>query len=82
VEFSFLLAVPTMLAASGLDLIKNADSFSRDQIGVLLVGFIVSFFTALASIRFLLNWIRKHNFVPFGIYRILLTIVFWLTVVR
>lgn len=82
VEFSFLLAVPTMLAASGLDLLKNADSFSKDQLGVLTVGFVVSFITALISIRFLLGWIRTHNFVPFGIYRIILTLVFWLSVLR
>ncbi len=82
VEFSFLLAVPTMMAASGLDLIKNADSFSSDQLGVLIVGFVVSFITALLSIRFLLNWIKRHNFVVFGVYRILLTIAFWLLAVR
>lgn len=82
VEFSFLLAVPTMLAASGLDLLKNADSFSKDQLGVLAVGFIVSFVTAMVSIKFLLSFIKKHNFVPFGIYRILLTLVFWLAVLK
>jgi undecaprenyl-diphosphatase len=82
VEFSFLLAVPTMLAASGLDLLKNADSFSKNQLGVLAVGFVVSFVTAMVSIKFLLSFIKKHNFIPFGIYRILLTLVFWLTVLR
>lgn len=82
VEFSFMLAVPTMLAASGLDLIKNADLFSRDQFGVLAVGFAVSFVVAMASITFLLNYVKKHNFVPFGVYRVLLAIVFWLTVLR
>jgi undecaprenyl-diphosphatase len=82
VEFSFLLAVPTMLAASGLDIIKNAGSFSKDQFGVLAVGFVVSFLVALASIKFLLGFIRKHNFIPFGVYRVLLAIIFWLVIFR
>jgi undecaprenyl-diphosphatase len=78
VEFSFLLAVPTMLAASSLDLIKNYSVFSFDQFGILLVGFIVSFFVALGSIKFLLNYIRKHSFIAFGIYRIALAVIFWI----
>jgi undecaprenyl-diphosphatase len=82
VEFSFLLAVPTILAASGLDLIKNADTFSRDQFGTLLVGFIVSFIVALVSIKFLTNFIKKHTFIPFGIYRILLALIFWFAILK
>lgn len=80
VEFSFLLAVPTMLAASGLDLLKNYSSFSSDQFGSLAVGFVVSFLVALASVRFLLRFIQKHDFVPFGVYRILLAAIFWLAI--
>jgi len=78
VEFSFLLAVPTMCAATGLDLLKNASHFSRSEADVLAVGFIVSFIVALLSIKFLLVYIQKHNFIPFGIYRILLALIFWL----
>jgi len=70
VEFSFLLAVPTMLAAMGYDLLKNAPRFSPDQFHFLLVGFISSFVVALLSIKFLLHFIRTHTFIPFGIYRI------------
>jgi undecaprenyl-diphosphatase len=77
VEFSFLLAVPTMLAATGLDLVKNASSFSYDQAGVLAMGFIVSFIVALFSIKFLLQYVRKHTFVAFGIYRIAVALLFW-----
>ncbi len=77
VEFSFLLAVPTMLAASGLDVLKNYSKFSTDQFGVLLVGFIVAFITATFSIKFLLRYIQKHNFIPFGVYRIVVAIIFW-----
>ncbi|MES2224558.1 MAG: undecaprenyl-diphosphate phosphatase [Patescibacteria group bacterium] len=78
VEFSFLLAVPTMLAATVLDIYKNASSFSADQVGVLSIGFLTAFAVALCSIVLLLRYIRKHNFVPFGIYRIAIAVVFLL----
>lgn len=77
VEFSFLLAVPTMLAASGLDLLKNYRSFSADQAGVLAVGFVVSFVVALAAIRFLLRYIQRNDFTMFGWYRIAIALVLW-----
>lgn len=72
VEFSFLLAVPTMIAATGLDLFKSFNEFSSSQFSVLALGFLVSFIMAIISIRFLLNYIRRHSFSAFGIYRILL----------
>lgn len=77
VEFSFLLAVPTMLAATALDLFKNAASFSVDQMGFLTVGFLTSFVVALASIKFLLYFIKNHNFSSFGIYRMTIALLFW-----
>jgi len=77
VQFSFLLAVPTMLAASGLDIIKSHASLTGGGIGVLLVGFIVAFVVAFFSIKFLLSYVRSHNFVPFGIYRIVAALAFW-----
>lgn len=78
IEFSFLLAVPTMFAATGLDLIKSAGSFSVDQLGFLAVGFVVSFVVALLSIKFLLKYIKNHDFKAFGVYRIVIAILFWL----
>lgn len=77
IEFSFLLAVPTMLAASGYDLLKNAGSFSFDQFDVLIVGFFAAFVVALVSIVFLLRFIQKHDFSWFGLYRIVAAIAFW-----
>jgi undecaprenyl-diphosphatase len=74
VEFTFLLAVPTMLAATGYDLIKSGSQFSPDQFQYLLVGFVTAFVVALLSIKFLLRFIRTHTFIPFGIYRIVLVI--------
>ncbi|MEK6646825.1 MAG: undecaprenyl-diphosphate phosphatase [Candidatus Firestonebacteria bacterium] len=77
VEFSFLLAIPTMLAASGFDLLKSANAFSWDQLIFLITGFLTSFIVALVSVQFLLYFIKKHNFILFGFYRIILAIVFW-----
>ena len=76
VEFSFLLAVPTMMAATGLDLIKNVSAFSTNQLGVLTVGFVVSFLVALLSIKWLLKFIKNHSFISFGIYRIIISLMF------
>jgi undecaprenyl-diphosphatase len=80
VEFSFLLAVPTMAAATGLDLVNNASSFSSGQFGSLAVGFVVSFLTAIGAIKFLLKFIQTHSFIGFGVYRVLAAIAFWLLV--
>jgi undecaprenyl-diphosphatase len=77
VEFSFLLAVPTMLAATALDLMKNASQFSTAQLNSLSVGFILSFVFAMLSVKFLLNFIKHHSFISFGIYRIILALSFW-----
>ncbi|MDB5264576.1 MAG: Undecaprenyl-diphosphatase [Parcubacteria group bacterium] len=77
VEFSFLLAVPVMLAATGLDLLKSYSLFSVNDLGNLGVGFVVSFVVALISIRFLLKYVRTHTFIPFGVYRILIALLFF-----
>lgn len=77
VEFSFLLAVPTMIAATALDLLKNAHSFSSGDTGALLVGLIVSFLVAIGAIKFFLRFIGTHTFIPFGIYRIVVAILFF-----
>ena len=82
VEFSFLLAVPTMVAATGYDLLKSHDTFAFDQFGLLALGFVTAFAVALLSMRFLLALVRRHTFIPFGIYRIVLAIAFFLIVLR
>lgn len=76
VEFSFLLAVPTMAAATGLDLLKNYKSFTDSNFALLAVGFFSAFIVALIVVRFFLHYIRNHTFVPFGVYRILVSIAF------
>lgn len=77
VEFSFLLAVPVMMAATGLDLVKSIDTFTAADFGNLATGFIVAFVVALLSIRFLLKYVRTHTFIPFGVYRILIALLFF-----
>jgi undecaprenyl-diphosphatase len=81
VEFSFLLAVPTMLAASGLELLKNYSSLSGHGTD-LAVGFVVSFLTAVLAIKSFLAYVRKHDFTLFGWYRVVLAVAFYLVVLR
>jgi len=77
VEFSFLLAVPTMLAASALDLYKSAGNFASADWAPLAVGFVVSFLVAMVAIKWLLRFIQKNSFIGFGIYRIVVAVLFW-----
>lgn len=76
VEFSFLLAIPVMLAAASLDIYKHHDVFSSDQFSLLFIGFITAFFVALVAIKTFLSYIQKHSFAVFGVYRIVLAVVF------
>ena len=76
VEFSFLLAVPTMLAASGLDLLKSSFSFTPHEWLALTVGFVASFAVAMPIVRWFLGYVRTHSFTSFGVYRIALSLVF------
>ncbi len=76
VEFSFLLAVPTMLAATAYDLMKTAPAFTSAELGLLAAGFVISFGVALASIKFLLYFIKRFSFELFGYYRIAIGILF------
>jgi undecaprenyl-diphosphatase len=82
VEFSFLLAVPTMAAASVLDLLKDAKNISSSGFSLLALGFMVAFAVALFSIVWLLRFVRTHTFVPFGVYRIVVAVLFLTLLVR
>jgi undecaprenyl-diphosphatase len=74
-EFSFLLALPVMLAVSGYDLLKHYKDFSDANLTVLGVGFITSFIVAYITIKLFLKFLEKFTFVSFGIYRILFGVV-------
>lgn len=69
-EFSFFLAVPTMAAASGYKLLKQAKDFETNQLGILAFGNVVAFIVALLAIRFFIGFLTKHGFRLFGWYRI------------
>jgi undecaprenyl-diphosphatase len=84
-EFSFLLSIPTMIAATCYDLLKelrpshNADASPPVHINahgwvLLAIGFVVSFFVAWAVVAWFMNWVRNRGFVPFAIYRIIVGI--------
>lgn len=74
-EFTFYLAIPTMLGASLLKLVKFGFGFTSIELVVLLVGMIISFLVSLIVIKFLMSYIKKHNFKVFGYYRIILGII-------
>lgn len=78
-EFSFFLAVPVMLGASLLKIVKffvkTGIGFTGTEVGILLVGMIVAFVVSVFAIRFLMGYIRKHDFKAFGYYRIVLGII-------
>ncbi len=77
-EFSFFMAIPTMLGASaikGLKFFLSGVSATGTEIGVLVVGCVVSFLVSLAVIKGLMEYVRRHSFSAFGVYRIVLGIV-------
>ncbi|MEG1312620.1 MAG: undecaprenyl-diphosphate phosphatase [Romboutsia sp.] len=80
-EFSFFLAIPTMLGASALKLVKSGFAFSGFEWIVLATGSIVAFVVSVFAIKFLMDYIKKHDFKVFGYYRIILGILvlsyFW-----
>ncbi len=76
VEFSFLLGVPTMIAATTLDIAKNHAAFSVADIQSLSIGFFVSFVVAIIAIKFLIRYVETHSFIAFGIYRIVVAVLF------
>lgn len=90
-EFSFFLSMPTMAAATLYDLYKNLHAHgggtalgrmpvNSQEWMVLLIGFVVSFFVALAVVAWFMNWVRKRGFVPFAVYRLVLgtAVLVWL----
>ncbi len=74
-EFSFFLAMPTMLAAASYDMYKNAGLISQADMLAIAVGFVTAFFSALFVVRAILSFISKHTYRAFGWYRIVLGIV-------
>ncbi|TAL02543.1 MAG: undecaprenyl-diphosphate phosphatase [Rhodospirillaceae bacterium] len=69
-EFSFILAIPTMLGATVFDIYKNRATLSVDGAQLIAVGFVVAFIVALFVVRWMIGFISKHGFAPFAYYRI------------
>jgi undecaprenyl-diphosphatase len=83
VLYSFLLAVPTMIGVSSFDLLMSFTPLSQEpsQVGLLALGFVTSFLVALVVIKMFLSYIRTNNFIPFGVYRILIVVAFFFLVI-
>ncbi len=79
-EFSFLLAIPTMFAASAFDIYKSRGDITQGWVLTLFFGTVLSFVFALLAVKFLIGYVKKHDFTAFGIYRIILAALFWLFV--
>jgi undecaprenyl-diphosphatase len=80
-EFSFYLAVPTMLAATGYKLLKGYKTFTSEDIQLLTVGNIVAFIVALLAIKFFIGFLQKHGFKIFGYYRLIVGIILLLMMI-
>lgn len=81
-EFSFIIAVPVMIAATGYDFLKSYQYFTANNLGLLVIGFVISFFVALLAIKWFLKLLGRFNLAPFGVYRIILSIVYFFMVIH
>lgn len=75
-EFSFLLAIPTMFAATGYDILKNRALFNADGMVIMLVGGLVAFVVAILAVKAFVSFLTKYGFKHFGYYRIVVGILF------
>lgn len=74
-EFSFFLAIPVMFGVSFLKIVTNDVAMTGGDVAALLLGMAVAYIVSLAAIRFLMDYVKKHNFKAFGVYRIVLGVV-------
>ena len=74
-EFSFFLAIPTMLGAFVLDFYENASALSGTDFGIIAIGFVISFVAALVVVRTLVAFVSRHGFAPFGYWRIAVGVI-------
>jgi undecaprenyl-diphosphatase len=81
-EFSFLLAIPTMIVATAYDLYKNRMTMVVDDYTLLVVGFITAFVVALVTVKVVMKFLTTHTFVLFGIYRIVVGLIFWIFIIK
>lgn len=81
-EFSFFLAVPMMIAATGYDVFKHRNDFTVDDLSLIAVGFVAAFIAGLLAVKALLKFVSAKNYVPFAYYRLIfggIILITWLT---
>ncbi|KAA8999689.1 undecaprenyl-diphosphate phosphatase [Paenibacillus spiritus] len=81
-DFSFIIAIPIMCAASGYELLDSYKEFTSDTIGIFLAGFVISFIVAYVVVLLFMRMIQRIRLTHFAIYRFLLAAAFWLFVMR
>lgn len=81
VEFSFLLAAPTMVAATTLDLLKHGASFSSADFHLLWIGLLFAFLVAILAMKGFLRFVESHSFTAFGVYRIVVATLFYIFII-
>lgn len=81
-DFTFIIAIPVMVAATGYEILKSAGSFSSEDIGFFAIGFIVSFVVALLAVVTFIKFVQKFSLTYFAYYRFLLAILFWFFLLR
>jgi undecaprenyl-diphosphatase len=74
-EFSFFLAVPTLVAAGAYDLLKNRELLQMEDLPLFVYGLTAAFLSALVVVRWLIRWVSNHNFNGFAYYRIVFGLV-------
>ncbi len=74
-EYSFFLSIPVMIGASLLKMVKYGLHYSGQEVGILILGMAVAFIVSILVIRFLMDYVKRHDFKPFGVYRIILGVV-------
>ena len=74
-EFTFFMAVPVMFGLSALKMIKFGLAFSGSELAIMIIGMVVAFLVSVVVIKFLMSYIKRHDFKVFGVYRIVIGLV-------
>lgn len=81
-DFTFIIAIPVMMAATGYEVVNNAGSFSSADFGFFAIGFVVSFFVALLAVVTFITFVQKFSLTYFAYYRFIVAAAFWFLVLR
>ncbi len=81
-DFSFLIAIPIMVAASGYEMLDSYQNLTKDTLGLFAIGFILAFVVAYVVVLAFMKLIQKIRLTHFAVYRFVLAVVFWLFIMR